>query len=271
MKNRIKISHILFSAFFLAAILNTAEAQISGYQGKRFSIGYGGNIGYAMFNRNSSGSSLFATSETDFPEKLFSFNYKHQAQMELVLSNNRVLGIQGSYGKTQFKAFDKGDDYDYYYVYNGSTYSTSKSLGKDMYGNMKILTFGLYLKNFSANTAPIGKYWGYKLAMLRYSADLSGLKMPADFPSIKTLDQDYHTSAVFSITKGTSRVYFNRILVDTGFEFGLPFVIPSISSLDWSTPTSTVTMDDKITKRMNNRLWGNFLVNVNVNVSLLAF
>jgi hypothetical protein len=80
--------------FFLISGLfsSTSFAQISGYMGKRFSIGYGGNIGYAMFSRNSSGSSLFATSEVDFPDKLFSFNYKHQAHMELVLSDDQVLG-----------------------------------------------------------------------------------------------------------------------------------------------------------------------------------
>ena len=125
----------------------TSFAQISGYMGKRFSIGYGGNIGYAMFSRNSSGSSLFATSDVDFPEKLFSFNYKHQAQMELVLSDKQILGIQGSFGKTQFKALDKNDSYAYTYVdYYGTTYQSSKSLGENIYGNMKIVTFGVYLK-----------------------------------------------------------------------------------------------------------------------------
>jgi hypothetical protein len=263
MKNRIKIYQIIVSVFVLVAFHNATQAQISGYQGKRFSIGYGGNIGYAMFSRNSSGSSLFATSDMDFPEKLFSFNYKHQAQMELVLSNKHVLGVQSSYGKTQFKAFHSGDSYSSTTGYDNHFYSSN--LDEDIYANMKFLTFGLYLKSFTSNTAPIGKYWGYKLAVLRYSTDITGIKMPSDYPIITIPVDEYHTSAVFSITKGTSRVYFNRMLVDTGFEFGLPFVFPGYGNL------GSNNLDGKITKRMNSRLWGNFLINVNVNVSLLAF
>jgi len=248
---------------------STAIAQISGYMGKRFSVGYGGDIGYAMFSRNSSGSSLFGTSDMDFPEKLFSFNYKHQAQMELVLSNRHVLGIQGCFGTTQFKALKSSDTYMSTTMYDGHQYTGSPS--KDIYAKMKILTVGMYLKKFNSNTAPIGKYWSYKLAVLRYAADLTETVFPLDFPKRLLPAPDiYHTSAVFSIAQGTSRIYWKRLLVDTNFEFGLPFVYPGFGNLD-SYDSSSVTYEKTITQRMNTRLWGNFLFNVNVNVSLLAF
>ena len=225
MKNRIKISYIIVSAFVLFIFCDSSFAQISGYQGKKFSIGYGGNVGYAMFSRNSHGSSLFASSDVDFPDKLFSFNYKHQAQMELVLSNKHVFGLQGSYGLTQFKAFDKDDSYEYLYSDMwGNNYNSTKSLGENYYGQMKILTFGMYLKKFTSNTAPIGKYWAYKISVLRYAADIAEIKMPSDFPTLSIPANEYQTSLVFAISQGTSRVYFNRFLVDTNFEFGLPFV-----------------------------------------------
>ena len=269
MKNRIKIYQIIVSVFVLVAFHNATLAQISGFQGKRFSIGYGGDIGYAMFSRNSHGSSLFGTSEVDFPEKLFSFNYKHQAQMELVLSNRHVLGIQGSYGTTQFKALKSSDTYMSTTMYEG--YNYTESLNNDIYAKMKILTVGMYLKKFNSSTAPIGKYWSYKLAVLRYAADLTEMVLPTTFSTgLLPASNIYHTSAVFSIAQGTSRVYWKRLLVDTNFEFGLPFVYPGFGNLD-SYDSSSVTYEKTITQRMNTRLWGNFLFNVNVNVSLLAF
>jgi len=272
MKNRIKIYQIIVSVFLLVSFHNATQAQISGFQGKKFSIGYGGDIGYAMFSRNSHGSSLFGTSDVDFPEKLFSFNYKHQAQMELVLSNKHVFGLQGSYGLTQFKALDKNDNYAYTYIdYYGTTYTDSKSLGENYYGQMKILTLGMYLKNFTSNTAPIGKYWAYKLSVLRYAADITGIKAPSDFPKLSIPEDDYHTTLVFAISQGTSRVYFNRFLVDTNFEFGLPFVVPSFSFEASNYEYNASNYNEIVSKRMNTRLWGNFLFNVNVNVSLLAF
>ncbi len=269
MKNQIKIFTLLVSASMLVALLNPAQAQISGYQGKRFSIGYGGNIGYAMFNRNSSGSSLFATSETDFPEKLFSFNYKHQGQMELVLSNKQVLGFQGSYGKTQFKAFHSGDEYMSTTLYEN--YQYTQDIGDDIYTNMKFFTAGIYLKSFTSNTAPIGKYWAYKLSVLRYAADAAELKMPSDFPRLSIPADEYRTSFVFTISQGTSRIYFNRFIVDTNIEFGLPFVIPYFGFDVYNYDYNPSTYKEIFAKRMGNRLWGNFLFNVNVNVSLLAF
>lgn len=268
MRNKIKTYQILPSIFIFLALSSSLSAQISGYQGKRFSLGYGGNIGYAMFSRNAQGSKLFGTSEADFPEKLFSFNYKHQGQMELVLSNKKVLGLQGSYGITQFKALKSSDSY-YSTIQHDNYYSNT--LDYDIYAKMKILTFGMYLKNYTSNTAPIGKYWAYKLSVMQYSGDMSEVKLPSDFPRISVPADESHTSLVFAISQGTSRVYFNRFIVDTNFEFGLPFVIPYLG-LDESNYTyNGSTYSDIFAKRMKTRLWGNFLINVNVNVSLLAF
>lgn len=245
----------------------TSFAQISGYMGKRFSLGYGGNVGYAMLNPNANGSSLFANSEVDFPEKLFSFNYKHQAQMELVVSNRKVIGVQGSFAKTQFKALKSNDLY-----YNTNVnYYINQPIGKDIFANMKLFTFGLYLKQFTSKTAPIGKYWAYKLSVLRYNGDISEMKTPSGFPKLSDPSDIYHTTLVFEVSHGTSRVYYNRFVVDTNVEFGLPFIVPyfGFDVSDYSYNASS--FNDIFANRMGNRLWGNFLFNVNVNVSLLAF
>ena len=136
---------------------------------------------------------------------------------------------------------------------------------------MKIITFGLYLKNFTSNTAPIGKYWAYKLSALRYTGDINGIKTPSDFPKISIPADEYHTSFVFAISKGTSRIYLNRFIVDTNIEFGLPFVIPYFGFDVYNYDYNPSTYKEIFAKRMGNRLWGNFLFNVNMNVSLLAF
>jgi hypothetical protein len=136
---------------------------------------------------------------------------------------------------------------------------------------MKILTIGMYLKNFTSNTAPIGKYWTYKFALLRYTGDINGIKTPYDFPKIALPADEYHTSFVLAISHGTSRVYFNRLIVDTNFEFGFPFVIPyfgfDVSNYEYNPST----YNEIFAKRMTNRFLGSFLFNVNMNVSLLAF
>jgi len=248
---------------------STLFSQISGYMGKRFSLGYGGNIGYAMFNPNSNGSSLFGNSEVDFPEKLFSTNYKHQVQMEWVVSNKSVIGAQGSFGKTQFKAIKASDlyysyatDYHYFLYY---------PIGKDVFANLNFFTVGMYLKKFTENLAPVGKYWEYKLSVLRYVADISEMKMPSGYPKLTIPTNEYHTSLVFAISRGTSRVYANRFIVDSNFEVGLPFMMPYFGFDTSDYNYDPKTYNDLFAKRMRNRLWGNFLVNINVNISLLAF
>lgn len=279
MKPNIPILSFFILTVLCSTVVNPSYAQISGYQGKKVSFGYGANIGYAMFSRNSEGSSLFGKNTgLEVPQRLLSLNYKHQFQLEVVTSNNTVFGIHGSYGLTQFKALSSSDEYVsnimHYDNYTGNTYYYTEYLNNNVYGKMKIITAGLSIKKFTTNTAPIGKYVGYKLSVLRYAADLSGINVPADFNlNVLPKKDDYHHSIVFAISKGTARIYYNRFLVDSNVEFGIPFVMPSFKLFDLDNYNTEVTtaFGDQITKRMNNRLWGNFLINVNVNVSLLAF
>jgi hypothetical protein len=255
--------------------LSTTNAQISGYMGKRFSIGYGGNIGYAMFNRNASGSNVFGSNtDVDYPDRIFSFNYKHQAQMEFIVNSSSVLGIQGSYGITQFKPFHQGEGY-YYRKYgydpnHSQNYYTDEFYDTgDIYAKMKLYTFGVYFKSFTSKIAQVGKYNAFKLSMFWYKPDLSNLKVS---PYITPSYWDYKKSAAFFFSRGISRIYFNRMIMDYNFEFGVPFLIPKIMvSYDSNVITSQTEMKSRIEDRMANRLFGNFLFNVNMNVSLLAF
>jgi hypothetical protein len=265
MKNRKYTYQLIVLAFAVNLIIGQSFAQLSGYQGKKFSFGYGSNLGYAVFNKNSEGVSLFGSGQSvDMPIRMFeTFNYKHQAQMELVYNSNSIVGLQMSYGLTQFRALKSNDNYDY----NNSNYT----IGHDIYSKMKIATFGIYIKKFSTKTAPIGRYYSLKLSMLRYKPDFESIELPGGFPkSIKSIFNTYSTSIVFALSVGKSRIYYNHLIVDSNFEFGLPFVMPGFGSslnLDYS----TTNFEKQINTRMNNRLWGNFLLNVNVNVSLLAF
>lgn len=273
----ININHLIKISILLICLgfgEFSSFAQLSGYQGKRFSLGYGGNIGYAMFSRNSEGSSLFGEgTNLELVDKLLSFNYKHQAQLELVTQSDMVVGIQASYGLTQFEAIKSGDEYEEIgavdpYGYYTTNYVTLKSV----YAKMKFYTLGLYIKSFDTKTAPIGKYNAYKLSALLYKPDLSTIDIPNE---IKPVFPKYSKSLVFTYSRGISRVYFNRLLVDSNVELGIPLLMPKIDlfSLEENSDFSTDPVKNKalLTKRMNSRLWGNFLFNVNINISLLAF
>jgi hypothetical protein len=254
---------------------STSFAQISGYMGKRFSIGYGGDIGYAMFNRNAGGSSVFGSNtNVDYPDRIFSFNYKHQAQLEMIVSSSKVIGFQGSYGITQFKPYSQGEGYYYkkygydpnhaQYYYTEEFYDTG-----DIYAKMKLYTLGVYYKSYTSRIAQIGKYNALKLSMFWYKPDLSNIKVS---PYLAPTFYDYKKSAAIFYSRGTSRIYFNRMVLDYNIEVGIPFLIPKIiDPYDSNLVESQAEMKLRIEDRMANRLWGNFLFNMNVNVSLLAF
>ena len=266
MKKTNKIFQLIVLAFVINIYIGSSFAQLSGYQGKKFSFGYGSNIGYAVFNKNSEGISLFGSDQSvDMPLRMFeTFNYKHQAQMELVYNSSSAVGFQMSYGLTQFNALKSSDKYDYY--------NNSFSVGHDIYSKMKIATFGVYLKKFTTKTAPIGRYYTFKLSLLRYKSDFESVEFPADFPkNVTSTFNEYKNTIIFAFSTGKSRIYFNNFIVDSNFEFGLPFVMPGFGTslnLDYF---STTNFEKQINTRMNNRLWGNFMLNVNVNISLLAF
>jgi len=266
---------LLFLIIFTGSFFYS-YSQISGYQGKRFTIGYGSNIGYAVFSRNSSGKSVF-TEKTSYDEPrsisdYFALNYKHQFNAEYLVKRDIALGFQYSFGKTQFKSLAGGELIKEITDQNNDI--TEIRVAEKQYTTMNIQTFGVYYKEYKNYSAPIGSYWGVKAAALLYSADfLEANNIPIEM--MRKIKEHSYGTLLISYTKGTSRIYFNRLIVDSNIEFGFPFLMPNFKAMakddSYYSSNNGENINDLIKKRMNNRLWGNFFLNFNINLSLLAF
>jgi hypothetical protein len=253
-------------------------AQVSGYMGKRFSIGYSNYFMAAGFGP-------VANAESN--EFLTGINSTHCLNLEYTIAKriNFCLSLQTlKTGVNPTKS---------YYVQNvdpNSSYSlsTSVSYSPKPYLPMQLRTIniGLGCKFFHFGTlAPVGKY--NKLEILLFLSHLTYDK-DKSFPSIDSNGKpsyyqfsgdtgDYQfKSFALAFTMGRSRVFWDKIVLDYGLRLAISNgIFTYMGNALWDDTGNSSYGSTDITKAMrqdvNKRIFREQLVNFHIGISFLAF
>ncbi len=262
-----------FKLLFLVLFVSLqAAAQISGYMGKRISVGYSNYFFPAPIG---------PTANADTRDGSFGFNTTHSFNLEYILKSRTVMCLSAQRSNTGMNPSDLQE-----YVYDGfSSYNYTYEYLPKPYKPMQITStnIGLGFKFFSSGTlAPVGKYKKVELLFmmnhLTYSStafqyyDPSGSGSGIYAKKIGTGSYDFKTVAV-TYTIGRSRVLFNRIVVDYGMRFGVvpEAVFKVVFEEEFSSGSSaSLNVESKFRGDVNTRLFRSQMVNLHIGLSLLA-
>lgn len=200
---------------------NTVNAQVPGYQGKKFMAGYAMNI-IPNYLKIIGEGKQYKTSYIDL---------RHSFNVEYIVARKLVLGADLEFPSVDYNYYtlDFTDKEDYYSNNNNNNDNELKTT------KIKGVSYGFHLTSygvFSNNpVAPVGDYLRFKLFTLNYTTGLPDadeyLKAEA-----KPATKSFSTFGV-GIGYGQTRVFYNRAVLDVGFESA------------WITKNSGFTPNDK--------------------------
>lgn len=268
---------LLILSFFL---LTNLFAQVPGYMGKRFSIGYSN---YFL----PSGLGPGANAESSEPLTTIGLNTTHCLNMEYIIKSrtNICLSLQTAKtgmtpGEMGFSSYNGYNSYDYYTVtYNPKPYKPMQ---------IRAINFGIGFKFFqSGSLAPIGKYKKLELLFMfnhltykrdgftYYDNSYSGY---GQYRTLTVGKGDYQFNT-FAITYaiGRSRVLFDKLIFDCGIRFGLTpagvwgYVNQNGDFLDTSSSSGTLAAEQDFRYHANMRMFRCQLFNFHIGLSFLAF
>lgn len=239
------------------------EAQISGYCGKRHSIRYD-NFCRPVYSN--------LIDETD-PAQGFSIRARHALSYEFVSGRQTVLGL--SLQTYQFTPGVQGD----IRANDGELYNISGPIS--LHGT----DVALYVKSFNSDwIAPLGKYFRYGLMISHisvpstdnltisaengnlYSSDFNEYLASANMTTV-TVEPVSFTTITPIVGFGTQRVYFDRVLLDLGLEFGFPLRgFTSLFKRDISEPLQSV---DSLEKMAGRRMFRAHLMSFCIGIGFL--
>jgi hypothetical protein len=264
----------IFFIFILTSCCLTA--QVPGYMGKRFSIGYSNYFMLSLLrpsaNAHNAGISL-------------GINTTHCLNLEYAIQRRVNFCFSLQRGKT---GMDPGGlNYSQKDIYNGSTYTYF--YGGNPYKPMQIrsINIGFGAKVFQKGTlAPIGKYkkvellWTVNHLTYNNTAFTAYNGSIAQTATIGSGDYVYNNIAL-AFTMGRSTVLFDKIVLDYGVRFGL-FPSSDLRSLapdilDFrpgnfrSSSSRYIYYEGYFRTDVNNRLFRSQLFNFHIGLSFLAF
>lgn len=262
-----------FVLFLFSALLS--NAQVSGYMGKRFSIGYSN---YFML------SAIGPTANAENADfGTIGVNSTHCLDLEYIVKSrtNFCLSLQTSKtgvdpGEISYYSYDPINYNSYYY-----TYKYDVKPYKPM--QVRSINLGLGFKFFqSGSLSPIGKYKKVELLLMfnhltykknGFSYYDSGYNRIATFGSG---DYQYSTFAI-TYAIGRSRVLFDKIVLDGGIRFGVmpagfwAYLNQDGDFFDTSSSSGTFYAETQFKYDVNMRLFRCQLFNFHVGLSFLAF
>jgi hypothetical protein len=254
-----------------------AIAQVPGYMGKRFSIGYSN---YFML------SAWGPTANAESSEPALGINTTHCLNLEYTIKRRTNFCFSLQTGKT---GMDPGIlekiEYD---GLNGYSTVANYTYGTNPYQPMQIrsVNIGFGFKFFQQGSlAPIGKYkkiealWMVNHLTYKTTAFTSYYGSSAQTGAIGTGDYVFNNIAL-TYTMGRSRVLFDKMVLDCGIRLGvLPSPVLNVvfsdilefgssSSSSYYSPTY---YEDVFKTQVNYRLFRSQLFNVHIGLSFLAF
>lgn len=259
MKHRITIA-----AIFLTQLM---YAQVPGYMGKRFSLGYSNNFFIA-------GLGPTATQYTGI-------NTVHSFNAEYSIKNRTNFCLSFQVSKTGM-AMDR----EFYQYMSGSNYSVSYYYkpSPDVPMLLQTKSLGIGFKFFAQGTlAPLGKYRKLELLLmfthLTYPdnsfsvSQYDGYTTQTGRTSLGSGDYNFKTFAI-NYTIGRQRVLLNCLVLDYGVQFGLmPAGLYAYTDGDevFSETSSSKSYEEIFKQEKNKRLFRAQMFNFHIGLGFLAF
>jgi hypothetical protein len=256
MKKELKFAAIVL--LILAHTINKGNAQVAGYMGKRFTIGYSNYFFPAIMGPGALTGAKYGLASPGF-------NTTHCINLEYAVKPRTNFTASAQYLQTgigiRYLYTTRSDEYTY-----RSNYSNPIVLSS--------VNIGLGFKFFRRGTlAPLGKYSKFELLMLfetvtydktQFTTQVNGNTTDA------TLGEGIYNYKNFTITYtiGRQRIFFNALVVDYGIRFGVsPLVVPSFLLNDgYHEDIETIFRDDS-----RYRIFRQQLVNLHLGIGFLAF
>jgi hypothetical protein len=272
MKN-IKTQLLLFS--FLVSV--TSIAQVPGYLGKRFSVGYSNYF----FPRSTLISPAFALVDEDKVSTEQVFNSTHCLDMDYVLTPWVSICVAGQFSKMGM--VKQGSEF---YVERIGDVQYLPSSKKDM--QLNTINLSLALKFFKERYMnPFGKYRKLEamLMMNKIKVDEDGFFSTTYTqngmqltPYAVTGDTYKFNSLILAYTIGRQRILFDKLVLDWGIRFGVnySFIAGSVNPLETmvaerKSAYEEDTIERKLKEQAVTRTMGAQFVNAHLGLRFLAF
>ncbi|MDQ3047807.1 MAG: hypothetical protein M3R27_09695 [Bacteroidota bacterium] len=236
-----------------------ANAQIAGYMGKRFSLGY------SVY-----GSPTFLNpSYYSGPDYEVGINLLHCINADYVIKPRTALTLSGQFGKT-------GLSYDTDYSNAGVSYDYLPKSKRVI--PLRMTNISLGFKFFGrGQIAPLGKYKKLDFVLI-----MGSVEPEKDGFRVSVTDQKYNFSREFKYksfaigyTFGRQRIFFDKLILDTGFRFGFT-PLPILELLgeglfDGGSSYSSNSIDSQFQSDAKSRFLFAQLFNFHLGLGFLAF
>jgi hypothetical protein len=222
------------------------KAQTVGYLGKTFSIGY-------ALNGMPGTGSIFQN------DKFLDFNFKHSFVVELAVL--KQLGLGFSYQQindvvrlnkytvsTQLPIDNNGQSS----ALNQHYYSHA-----NFYGSAKHFYCKFFLFKNTGAIAPFGRYVVLKYSQSEVEVTDDGRYYASGKTDLQSVSMDY-----LSIGYGTQKIYFDRLILDLGFQVGVPTTFFEGLSDE---------RKDEVTLVSDQKMVSDQFLNLHAGISLLLF
>ncbi len=250
-------------------------AQVSGYMGKRLSIEYNNMFLSALRNPTNGN---YNHTDRAF-NRILKFNTRNNISLDYVISRRRSIGIGADFFKTRFTLY-KSFDLTYIDMF-GQEKETSTSISTIPVCNISSTCFNLHYTFFNKEAlAPLGRYGQIEFGLIRYVSTYDKDKVIEklekhynEITEISIEDNNISLTTYMGFTLGRKRVYFNRLIVNSGIQI---CVIPEVFSLRNIFSNNNIINIGNINESNylenigKERIFNHMLINLKVGVGLLA-
>jgi len=259
MLQKISAVKLICNLTIVSLLLTLAgHAQVPGYMGKRLSVGYDFSFAPAIFGEG-------YHPPTEYHTVNLVINTRHNFNLDYLISRDVSIGVT-------YKRFQTGTDaifkVNYVDPYN---YSDAGRTSADYIIPMKTSCFGVTLKKFrferKGSLAPLGRYFEFQLMYMSMHGE-PVLDSSTNSNSNFFLDaegNDFGTEHMIAGLFGVGRqmLYFDHLLVNTGFECGL-----STAGLFNGADSEN---EYEYKKAIKSRAGGHILLNIYIGVGWIIF
>lgn len=252
---------------FCLAFSVIAAAQVPGYMGKRFSIGYSLNAG----------PSLWGPSAGNNEDGELGINLLHSVNLEYGIRNRTNFCASVQFFKTGLSndATFTAPSYDPQSSYSENVQTDYKDPDK-LPMQLHTTNISLGLKFFKRGfLAPVGKYTKLDLTIFlnNVTYDKNSFYYDGTTKVTQPIGTGTFKSTSFAIgySLGRQHVYFNCLIVDTGVRFA---VVPNYLLNEAGSQFNdnyNPPVERQFKKVVNERIFGSQLINFHIGLSFLAF
>ena len=257
--------------FLLILLASFCNAQISGYMGKRFSVGYSN---YFFPGLKGPGASD-ASAQHEFSP---AFNAVHNLNIEYVKSNRKMLCASAQYMKTGIAYYKEHYDDSFFGFFYDATYPNNLDY-RGTFSKPAVLTsinYAIGLKTYRKGfIAPIGKYQKIDFILLFEKVKYDNARFYDQYTdtlvkssAVGTGEYNY-TNFSIAYTLGKSKMISNVIILDYGIRFAYAPAI-NVGTVLFSDAIAT-DMQGYYRSRSDMRIFRQQLINFHLGISFLAF